>query len=869
MFQLKFARSFEVVSSLPDALSGLRELALNFRWTWHPETQALFEETDPKLWAEVEHNPAQLISRLTTERKDQLAGDSVYLARLKTCVEELHRYLAADQTWFKSQYPADDNRTKVAYFCFEFGISESLPIYSGGLGVLAGDHLKAASDLGVPLVAVGLLYSRGYFRQSLSPDNWQVEKYPNYDFFQMPLQLMRDENDVPLSIEVEFPDRVVTCHIWRAMVGRISLYLLDSNVLSNAQDDKQITDALYGGDEQMRLRQEMILGIGGMRALKRLGIRPSTCHLNEGHAGFLTIERLNQIMGEEGVDTKTARQAMVAGNIFTTHTPVPAGFDVFRPELLNTYLKKEIEGKLKMPMEEFVRMGRFQPDNSAEDLNMAVLAMENSNAVNGVSKLHAEVSRGMFGERWPQYPIQEVPVDSVTNGIHTATWMAPQMVALFDRHFSRAWRDSDSDYKLWQRVEEIPDQELWELRENLRGDFIRFLRKQIVKALQAKNASRSEISSASTVLDPRVLTIGFARRFATYKRAHLLMTDRERLLSILHNSERPVQFVFAGKSHPRDDGGKNIIQEINNFIQQGGARGRMVFLEDYDMEIARHMVRGVDVWLNNPRRPMEASGTSGMKVVPNGGLNASVLDGWWAEAYNNEVGWAIGDGTEHADPAHQDWLDSRSLYQLLEQEIVPKFYSRGESGIPTQWVEMVKASMAQHAPVYSTARMVREYASRYYVPCSERHLKLRADHCAEAGKAIEWRGKVRQAWPNVHIEDVSDTTAASNLVGTEFEISARVQLGGLSAEDVRVQVLVGKATASRELTDVQVHDMEPQGDGNYRLRASCDFVGQMGYCLRVIPHHDLVSVAHELPLVVWQNDAPGSEAMKASLLQSV
>lgn len=854
MFQLKFARSFEVVSALPESLAGLRELAQNFRWTWQPETQALFEETDPKLWHAVEHNPAQLISRLTAERKDLLSADMVYRAKLDSCVAELHKYLASEQTWFKTSYPDDKQRTKIAYFCFEFGIAESLPIYSGGLGVLAGDHLKAASDLGVPLVAVGLLYSRGYFRQSLSPDNWQVENYPNYDFFQMPLQLMRDENDVPLSVAVEFPDRVVTCHIWRAMVGRISLYLLDSNVLSNAPDDKGITDALYGGDEQMRLRQEMILGIGGMRALKRLGIQPSACHLNEGHAGFLTIERMNQIMVEENVDMKTARQAMVAGNIFTTHTPVPAGFDVFRPELLNAYLRQEIEGKLKMPMDEFMRLGRFHPDDTSENLNMAVLAMENSNAVNGVSKLHAQVSREMFSPRWPQYPLQEVPVDSVTNGIHTGTWMAPQVVKLFDRHFGPNWRENDGDYHTWARVNEIPDQELWELRENLRGDFIRFLRKQIVKSLQAKNASRAEISGASTILDPRVLTIGFARRFATYKRAHLLMTDRERLLGILHNSERPVQFVFAGKSHPRDDGGKTIIQEINNFIQQGGARGRMVFLEDYDMEIARNMVRGVDVWLNNPRRPMEASGTSGMKVVPNGGLNASVLDGWWDEGYNQEVGWAIGDGTEHADGAHQDWLDSRSLYQLLEQEIVPTFYSRGENGIPSAWVEMMKASMAQLAPVYSTSRMVREYTSRFYVPCSERHLKLRADNCEGSKQAIAWRAKVRQHWPEVSFEDVTDTTAASNLVGSEFEVTARVRLGGLSGSDVRVQALVGKATASRELTDIEVFDMEEREAGTYVLRSQCEFVGQMGYCLRIVPHHELVSIAHELPLVVWQND---------------
>lgn len=854
MFHLKYARSFEVTSSLPANLVQLRELAQNFRWTWHAETQRLFEEVDPKLWSAVEHNPLQLINQLAEERKEQLSADPIFLAKLDQCAEDLRKYVDTKDTWFQTTFGNESTPPTIAYFCFEFGISESLPIYSGGLGVLAGDHLKAASDLGIPLVGVGLLYSRGYFRQSLSPENWQQENYPNYDFFQLPLQLIRDENDSPVRVHVEFPDRVVTCHIWLAKVGRISLYLLDSNVLENAPADQGITDALYGGDEQMRLRQEMILGIGGMRALKKLGIRPTACHLNEGHAGFLCIERLNQIMDEEGVDTKTARQVMVAGNIFTTHTPVPAGFDVFPPSVLQTYLRKEIEDQLQMKMEDFMRMGRFNPDDTTENLNMAVLAMENSNAVNGVSKLHAEVSKGMFNQRWPQYPRHEVPIDAVTNGIHTATWMAPAMIELFDRHFGKEWRANDGDYRLWAKVAEIPDQELWELRENLRGDFIRFMRRRLVSSLQAKSASRAEISSASTALDPRLLTIGFARRFATYKRAYLLMSDRERLLQLLHSSDRPVQFVFAGKSHPRDDGGKKIIQDIANFIQHEGGRGRIVFLEDYDMEIARNMVRGVDVWLNNPRRPMEASGTSGMKVVPNGGLNASVLDGWWAEAYTPEVGWAIGDTFEHADPAHQDWLDGRALYQLLEQEIIPTYYNRGENGLPIHWIEKMKASMASLAPTYSTSRMVREYTSRYYVPASRRTVALRKDQCKEAALALAWRTRVRQGWPQVKVLQVEDTTKSENMLHSAFEIKASVALGTLLPTDVRVQVVLGKATASRDLTEIEVHDMEEVSPGTYQLQAECSFVGQMGYRVRIVPQHDLVTVAHELPLIAWQSD---------------
>ncbi|MBS1705981.1 MAG: alpha-glucan family phosphorylase [Armatimonadetes bacterium] len=853
---LKYAHSFEVVSELPEALQPLRKLAMNFRWTWHHETQQLFSEVDPQLWTAVEHNPLELINRLSAERKEKLAQDEVFLVKLQLCERDLDEYLTGEN-WFDETYKGEREKTKIAYFCAEFGVSESLPIYSGGLGVLAGDHLKAASDLGLPLVGVGLLYSRGYFRQRLSPEGWQQEYYPDYDFYRMPLELLRGDNHQPLRVTVEFPDRTVTCQIWRADIGRIKLYLLDSNVLENAPDDQTITDTLYGGDEQMRIRQEMILGIGGMKALKTLGIKPTVCHMNEGHAAFLTIERLQQIMEEHSCDNRLARQIVVAGNVFTTHTPVPAGFDIFHRDVLEKFMRKEVE-QSGWKFDEFVRLGKFNGDDASEGFNMAILAMANANYVNGVSLLHAEVSRGMFSARWPDYPVDEVPVEGITNGIHTPTWISWRMTSLMDQYVGGNWRRNPSDPDVWAAAaESIPDHDLWELRENQRGDFIRFCRRRLVNTLMKRNASRQEISNASSMLDPRALTIGFARRFATYKRATLMFTDKERLKSILFNAERPVQIVLAGKSHPRDDGGKNLIQEIHNFINHEGGSARMLFLEDYDMEVARWLVQGVDVWLNNPRRPMEASGTSGMKVVPNGGLNCSVLDGWWAEGYAPGRGWAIGDESDETDQGHRDWLDSRSLYQLLEQEIAPTFYARGENGLPNGWLEMMRKSMKELAPYFSTSRMVEDYATKFYMPSSTCFNKLQENSLAAGREAFEWRRRVLEAWKTVSIAKVSDDSSRSNALGGKFEVSIDVALGALKPDDVRVQLLVGTVGTSRELHNLQhldaVHDSE-QGTGVHRFKVAVklDRPGHLGYIARVMPKHANVRVETELALVSWQ-----------------
>jgi starch phosphorylase len=853
----KYAHSFEVVSELPPSLRALNEIAYNFRWTWHHETRELFKEVDRQIWESVGHNPVQLIAQVSKERLSKLSRDPVFLARLNTCAEDLRDYLASE-TWFDRAFPGKRESANVAYFCAEFGVTESLPIYSGGLGVLAGDHLKAASDLGIPLVAVGLLYSRGYFRQFLSPDGWQQEHYPQYDFYQMPLQLVRGDNLQPIRIDVQFPDRTVTCQVWKATLGRIPLFLLDSNVLENEPHDQGITDTLYGGDEEMRIRQEMILGLGGMRALEKLGIKPAVCHMNEGHAAFLSIERIRQTMQEHGVDFRVARQATVSGNVFTTHTPVPAGFDIFDPALLERYTSKIAES-VGISFDELVRMGRVDRENHGEAFNMALLAMSNSNYVNGVSKLHAEVSREMFQGRWPDYPEDEVPINAITNGIHTMTWTCKRMRMLFDEYLGTAWRREPDDPKVWEGIWSIPDRELWEARENQRGEFVRFVRRYLRKKAEERGMGQASFGQVESILDPRILTIGFARRFATYKRASLLLTDRQRFKNLLLHPERPIQIVIAGKSHPRDDGGKRLIQELTHFANEEGVRHRMVFLENYDMQVARAMVQGVDLWLNNPRRPNEASGTSGMKVVPNGVLNCSILDGWWDEAYRPGVGWAIGDRYNVGDHEQQDWLDSRTLYHLIETEIAPNFYHRTDGTVPTAWVEMIKRSISVLAPEFSTSRMVKDYTNNCYIPAAEAFHRLSDQGLTHAKEALRWRDQLTQAWPKVRICEVKDTTAAENPLGAEVRLEVKVDLDGINPQDVRVQALVGKVESNRDLRELVVTDLQESGrEGDrYTFKGcfECDTAGHRGYTVRVIPRSEYVHVPSELKMARWESGA--------------
>lgn len=850
----KFSHAFEVTNDLPDALRPLKRLASNYWWTWDHEAREIYRAIDKERWDAAEHNPVLFLNSIPADRLKRLADDALFVTRMNHCADRLETYLKAE-TWFDRAYPGEREKTTIAYFCAEFGVSEGLPIYSGGLGILAGDHLKAASDLGLPLVGVGLLYNRGYFRQRLTHDGWQQEVYPQNDFYQMPLTLMRDGEQKPIRIEVEFPDRVVNCQVWKAEIGRISLYLLDSNVLENQPTDQGITDTLYGGDEEMRIRQEMILGIGGMKALRAVGITPTVCHMNEGHAAFLSVERIRQFMADHGCDFRTARQVIVSGNVFTTHTPVPAGFDLFPPHLLERYMGRSVAAA-GLSFDEFVKFGRIEPDNHGEAFNMAILAMENANYVNGVSKLHAEVTRGMFSARWPAYPEHEVPVSAVTNGVHTATWVSHRMSDLFDSFLGPDWKTRVEDPETWEAIDQVPDELIWNIIENQRGDLIRFVRKRLQTDLERRAVALLGFEGVNGILDPRVLTVGFARRFATYKRGSLMLTDRERLKQLLYHPERPIQIVIAGKAHPRDDGGKKIIQDLVKFINDGGARARMVFLEDYDMRVARQLVQGVDVWLNNPRRPYEASGTSGMKVIANCGLNCSILDGWWDEGYEPGTGWAIGDRSQINDEGHQDWLDSRSLYHLLENEITPLFYHRVDSGVPRGWVSMVKKSIRKLAGQFSTNRMVRDYAMQSYMPAAHTYRRYVESNLERARQALAWRDRVRGNWGQVRVVDVQDDAGVQKLIGNAFDIRAFVELGSLTPDDVKVQAIVGRVGPNRELIETRVEDLTfvEKDDVRYVFtgKVTCDMAGHQGYTIRVVPNHEDVNVPSELSLVSWE-----------------
>jgi starch phosphorylase len=851
----KFSHAYEVSAQLPEALLPLKKLALNYRWTWEHETRELFRVIDQEAWDKSGHNPILFLNSLSSERTARLQEDSVFLARMNRAAEDLQHYLA-EETWYKKSYPDLPASTKIAYFCFEFGISEGLPIYSGGLGILAGDHLKASSDLGLPLVGVGLLYNRGYFRQRLNHDGWQQEVYPQYDFYQMPLTLMRREDGKPILIEIELPDSVVTLQVWRADVGRVQLYLLDSNVLENQPWDQGITDSLYSGDDDMRIRQEMILGIGGMKALKTLGISPTVCHMNEGHAAFLAVERIRQFMEENGCDFRTARQVITSSSVFTTHTVVPAAFDRFAPDMLERYLGKTIAAT-KVPFPEFMKLGRLDPTNEGEPFNMAMLALSTANSVNGVAKLHAVVTRELFAGRWPNYPEDEVPITAITNGIHTQTWVSQRMCRLFDRYLEPDWRRNPQGAETWQGVWNIPDDELWQALEDQRATLVRYIRKKLNSGQADESGNRPEFGLSNNVLDPRVLTIGFARRFATYKRGSLMLTDRDRLRALLSHPERPVQIVIAGKAHPRDDAGKKVIQDLVNFIKHDGGAGRMVFLEDYDMEVARALVQGVDLWLNNPRRPYEASGTSGMKVVPNGGLNCSVLDGWWDEGYEPGLGWSIGDRNLYDDPGHQDWLDSRAFYQLLENDITPTFYHRVENGVPRDWIRMIKQSISRLAPQFSMSRTVQEYAERFYIPSAVRSGRLYANGLERAKEIIAWRDRIYENWRGVRVHFVSDSaTTASNSIGNKFEIHAEIELGALGAADVKVQAVVGKIGPAREILESRVETLDlVRSEGSrhtFEKSVRFDSPGYQGYTIRVVPSHEDMSIPNELNLVTWE-----------------
>jgi starch phosphorylase len=860
------SHTFRVIPSLPAKLERVRDLAHNLWWSWNHEAIELFRRLDRDLWESTGHNPVLMLGSIRQERLEQMAEDDGFLSHTDRVSRVFDRYLASQSTWYNKTFggagkdgAAEGAGHRIAYFSAEFGLTESLGIYAGGLGILAGDHLKSASDLGLPLVAVGLLYQQGYFRQYLNPDGWQQELYPENDFYNLPLTLERQLSGAPLLIEVQYPGRVVSAQVWRAQVGRVPLYLLDTNIEGNRPDDRDITDQLYGGDDELRIRQEVLLGIGGIRALEALGLRPTVCHMNEGHSAFLALERIRLLMEEHSLTFAEAREAATGGHVFTTHTPVPAGIDWFRPDLVDRHFS-HFYPALGISRHEFLGLGRTDPGDTNGYFCMAILAMRLANRTNGVSQLHARVSREMWQEVWPQLPAAEVPIIGITNGIHPRSWISHDMADLYDRYLGPRWVERPAELSVWQRVMRIPDEELWRTHERRRERLVAFARRRLRTQLEQRGSRPSEIRQAEEVLDPEALTIGFARRFATYKRAALLFRDVERLARIVGDRDRPVQIIFAGKAHPRDNPGKELIRQIIHHARPPEFRNRIVFIEDYDMTVARYLLQGVDVWLNTPRRPHEASGTSGMKATANGALNLSVLDGWWDEAYTPETGWAIGRGEEYSsDQAdYQDEVEANAFYDLLEKEIVPIFYERGRDGLPRGWTAKMKAAMRDHAGLFNTNRMVRDYTELCYEPSAARSERLMQNDLEGARALAAWKTKVHQQWPQLRIERVwADNAEGQELqVGDQLQVQAEVHLGDLKPTDVAVELFHGPLDAEGLIGRGEVLPTliaQSKGNGTYMFAGaiSCRTSGRHGYAIRIVPKHKDLDNPFEMNLVLW------------------
>jgi glycogen phosphorylase len=847
-------RTFNVSPSLPASLQPLRQLAYNLYWDWNTEIKELFKRLDRDLWETTRHNPVALLARVSQARLQEVAADDGFLAHMERALGELNTYLN-DRSWYKHQRTNRAGKECFAYFCAEFGLVDCLPIYSGGLGVLAGDHLKSASDLGLPLVAVGLLYQKGYFAQYLNAEGWQQERYPVNDFHNIPVQLERKADGTELRVAVEYPGRMVYARVWRVQVGVVSLYLLDTNIEPNSSYDQDITDALYGGDLDTRIHQEIMLGIGGFRALAALGHKPSVYHMNEGHSGFLILEHIKVLMQRDGLSFLEAKQVAQSSQIFTTHTPVSAGFDLFPPDKTMYYVG-HYASVYGLGKDEFMGLGRENTGDLESPFSMAALAMKTSSFVNGVAKLHGVVSREMFQNMWKDVPIDEVPITSITNGVHARSCVAKSVQELYDRYLGPEWSEKSIEDPIWNKIDSIPDEELWRNHEHSRSEMVVYVRDRIVSHLKERGANLSEINHAQEALDPGVLTIGFARRFATYKRATLFLRNLDRIKEIMVGTKgRKVQFVIAGKAHPKDIPGKALIRDIVHFTRTEGMNS-VVFVPDYDIYVSRVMVAGCDIWLNTPRRPHEASGTSGMKAAMNGLPNLSILDGWWDEADYVRTGWPIGHGELYSDEEYQDEVEANAFYDLLEQEIVPLFYDRDKEGLPRKWVAKMKDAIRLNCPTFNTARMLRDYANTGYFPASDRNHVV-TDDSYQAGKDLaHWKEKMFKQWAHLKINSVDVSAPEDINVNQPIAVKSLISLGSLEPHDIQVELYKGSIDTNGKITDADTAPMTYQGKdsaGNslYTTEIAYSASGLQGLSLRVLPHNPHMSNPYELGLIQW------------------
>ncbi|GHV56936.1 alpha-1,4 glucan phosphorylase [Deltaproteobacteria bacterium] len=845
---MRAKQEFKVVPRFPEKLAPLKKMAYNVLFSWQTGIRDLFQRMDPKLWEDLGHNPVAFMGQINQERLDALASDLGFMSQLEEESHRFDKYMAAPKI--------GDPNTCVAYFSAEFGLTTCVPIYSGGLGMLAGDHLKSASDLSIPLVGMGLLYQEGYFSQYLNNDGWQMERYPANDFDNMPVTRVNDSSGRQIKVKVSLKGQEVAVAVWRVQVGRVPLYLLDTDLDENTPEFRGATAKLYGGDRETRIRQEIVLGVGGVRALRAIGLTPTVIHMNEGHSAFSALERINLLRQEHNLSFDAAREVVQASTIFTTHTPVPAGNDTFDPELAQAYFE-DYAKELGINWRVLLGYGRINPRDEGEPFGVTPLSLRLSAHANGVSRLHGRVSRHMWQSIWPKNPVEDTPIDYVTNGVHVSSWASREIARLYDSYLGTEWNEDQDPAHVWQQVKQIPLSELWRAHENCRTRLVAFARRALFRQLKDQGASTDVLRQSMEVLSPDTLTIGFARRFATYKRATLLFRDPDRLEKIINNPARPVQMIIAGKAHPQDNEGKAFIKAITHLGRESRFRNRIVFLENYNMTIASLLVSGCDVWLNNPRRPLEACGTSGMKALANGVLNLSVLDGWWDEGYAPEYGWAIGQGEE--DPNHelQDETESLALYHLLEKQVAPLFYQRTSDGIPQVWCEMMRGSIRDLMPIFSSHRMVLEYYNKFYAPSSKRFVNLTRDNFSSATAQAEWRNKLMTAWNDIAIQALgSSADGGHKKVGEELEFEAKVQLGALCPEDVTVEAYYGHLDHMGEFIDRTTLPMEPAqdlGGGTWMFKnaVTCRATGKFGYTIRVTPSQKRLANPFALGLIAW------------------
>ncbi len=836
--------------AVPEALSRIHEIAHNLMWSWDHSMRALFRRLDPVLWKVVNRNPITMLGRISQPTLERAAADPRYLAVYKRACETLDQYMA--------QAPVDSSRL-IAYFSMEYGLIDCLQIYSGGLGVLSGDHLKSASDANIPLVGVGLLYQKGYLEQSLSPDGWQQERTPVNDFYSLPISPVMRADGSELIVYVTLPNGRLAIKVWQVTVGRVRLFALDTNIPQNPDpEQRDITDQLYGGDSNTRIRQEIVLGIGGLRALREMGLDPTVFHMNEGHSAFLAVERIRVLMREQQLSFDEALEASRLNNVFTTHTSVPAGIDLFDTGSMYQYFAEYCR-EAGIPFERLLELGRRNPDDSQEAFSMAITAIKSSSYRNAVSRLHRNVSQEMWQELWPKLPTWEVPITSVTNGVHLPTWVNGDLAGIYDRYLPPDWRERHTDPKVWEMVNEIPDQELWEAHRRRKRRLVQFVRDRVTASAAKRKAPAPELRKLQEVLDPESLTIGFARRFATYKRATLVFRDLERLKKIVNHPSGPVQIVISGKAHPKDNPGKTFIREIVQWARASELEHRIVFLEDYSIQVAHELVQSVDVWLNTPRRGEEACGTSGMKAGLNGVLNLSILDGWWDEACEQSGGWGIGDRVPYSPD--QDDLHASSIYSLLENEIVPMYYSAAsrEGSFSEEWMRRVKQSIRHVSMFFNCQRMVEEYDRELYSPAHVEFTKMRDGGFSSARERMQWSRDVQRAWNSVRFLEIGPSPDRAIVSGMAMSLRAVIDLAGLQPSDVQVEALVGRIGIAGDLEETEILTLDPQESQGTAFAFSRQFVpnqtGRLGYSLRVSTNHHTDPLTRPCnPLMKWANE---------------